>query len=182
MKWAWKNNWEWLEEIFYEWYGPTGVALYIKCITSNTNRSAANVRAILTKYGGNMGQAGSVSWQFSPKWAVYISWKIEKIKEKWKNMENILPLWDNFEYLLLETDVEDYELSEEWARIISSRENLSNVTKFFETNWYKIENSEIEYIPANIVSLTDENQSKLDRIIEKLEDDEDVDSVSHNAE
>lgn len=182
MKWAWKSTWEKLEEIFYEWYGPAGVALYIKCITSNTNRSAANVRSILTKYGWNMGQAGSVSWQFSPKWVIYISWKIEKVKEKWKNIENILPLWDDFEDFLLEADIEDYELSEEWARIISSRENLSNVTKFFEINWYKIENSEIEYIPENIVSLTDENQAKLDRIIEKLEDDEDVDSVSHNAE
>ncbi len=180
-KWSWQDSWENLEEIFYEGYGPAGVALYIKCITSNKNRSAANVRAILTKYGWNMGQAGSVAWQFSPKWVIYVSWKVEKVKEKWKEIEKIIPLDENFEEILLETDIEDYELSPEWARIVTSRENLAKVTKFLEENWYKIESSEIEYVPENTISLTEEQEEKLQKLIDALEDDDDVDSVYHNA-
>jgi len=170
-----------LEEIFYEGYGPAGVALYIKCITSNKNRSASNVRAILTKYGWNMGQAGSVAWQFSPKWVIYVSWKVEKIKEKWKEVEKIIPLDENFEEVLLETDVEDFEIDENGARIVTAREDLAKVTKFLEENGYKIESSEIEYVPQNTVSLSEEEEEKLQKLIDALEDDDDVDSVYHNA-
>ena len=171
-----------LEEIFYEGYGPAGVALYIKCITSNKNRSASNVRAILTKYGWNMGQAGSVAWQFSPKWVIYVSWKVEKIKEKWKEVEKIIPLDENFEEVLLETDVEDFEIDENGARIVTAREDLAKVTKFLEENGYKIESSEIEYVPQNTVSLSEEEEEKLQKLIDALEDDDDVDSVYHNAD
>jgi len=87
-KWSGADKWENLEEIFYEGYGPAGVAMYIKCITSNKNRSASNVRAILTKFWWNMGQAGSVAWQFSPKWVIFTSWKVEIVKEKGKEIEN----------------------------------------------------------------------------------------------
>lgn len=180
-KWSGQVQWENLEEIFYEGYGPAGVALYIKCITSNRNRSAANVRSILTKYGGNMGQAGSVAWQFDPKGVIYISGKIEKVKEKWKEIEKILPLDETFEEDVLETEVEDYEVDENGARIITAREDLAKVTKFFEDKWYKIESSEIEYVPQNTVQLSQEDEEKLQRLIDALEDDDDVDSVYHNA-
>ncbi len=179
---SWQGQWENLEEIFYEWYGPAGVAMYIKCITSNKNRSAANVRAILTKYGGNMGQAGSVAWQFSPKWVIFTSWKVETVKEKGKELEKIHPIDDEFEEIILETDVEDYEINDDIARIVTAREDLSKVTKFFEENGYKIESSEIEYIPENTVSLSENDEAKLEKIIDVLEDDEDVDSIFHNAE
>jgi len=179
---SWQSGGENLEEIFYEWYGPAWVAMYIKCITSNKNRSASNVRAILTKYGGNMGQAGSVSWQFKPKWVIYTPWKIELVKEKWKTIEKIIPVGDEFEDLLLETDVEDYEITSDGVRIETVREDLSKVTKFLEENNYKIESSEIEYIPENTVALSEEDEKKLEKIIDILEDDEDVDSIYHNAE
>ena len=180
-KWSGQVQWENLEEIFYEGYGPAGVALYIKCITSNRNRSAANVRAILTKYGGNMWQAWSVAWQFEPKGVIYISWRIEKVKEKWKEIEKILSLDEAFEEDILETDVEDYEVDENGARIVTAREDLAKVTKFFEDKWYKIESSEIEYVPQNTVSLSAEDEEKLQRLLDALEDDDDVDSVYHNA-
>lgn len=63
-KWSWQGGWDELQEIYYEWYGPEWIAMYIKCITSNTNRSAASVRATLTKYNGNMWEVWSVAWQF----------------------------------------------------------------------------------------------------------------------
>jgi len=180
-KWSWQVQWENLEEIFYEWYWPAWVAMYIKCITSNKNRSAANVRAILTKYGWNMWQAGSVAWQFSPKWVILTSGKIEKVKEKWKEIEKIIPIDDSFEEILLETDVEDYEIKDWLARIVTAREDLAKVTKFLEDKGYKIESSEIEYIPENTINLTEEDEKKLERLIDALEDDDDVDSIFHNA-
>jgi len=179
---SWQVQGEDLEEIFYEWYWPAGVALYIKCITSNKNRSASNVRSILTKYGGSMGQAGSVAWQFSPKGAIYISWKIEKVKEKWKEIEKIIPLSEDFEDILLETDIEDYELDENGARVITYREDLAKATKFLEKKWYKIESSEIEYIPENTVQLSSKDEEKLEKLLNALEEDDDVDSVYHNAD
>ena len=182
LKWSWQLTSDKLEEIFYEWYGPAWVALYIKCITSNKNRSAANIRSILTKYWGNMGQAGSVAWQFNPKWVIYVSWKIEKVKEKWKEVEKILPLDKDFEEVLLETEVEDFEIDENWARIITARWDLATVAKFLEEKNYKIESSEIEYIPTNTVSLSKEDEEKLKKLINALEEDDDVDSIFHNAE
>jgi len=181
LKGSWQLGGENLEEIFYEGYGPAWVALYIKCITSNRNRSAANVRSILTKYGWNMGQAGSVAWQFDPKGVIYVSGKVEKVKEKWKEVEKIIPLDESFEEVLLETDVEDFEIDENGARIITAREDLAKVTKFLEQQGYKIESSEIEYVPQNTVQLSEEDEQKLQKLLDVLEDDEDVDSVYHNA-
>jgi transcriptional/translational regulatory protein YebC/TACO1 len=83
---------------------------------------------------------------------------------------------------LLETDVEDYEITSDGVRIETVREDLSKVTKFLEENNYKIESSEIEYIPENTVALSEEDEKKLEKIIDILEDDEDVDSIYHNAE
>jgi len=182
LKGSWQLQGENLEEIFYEGYGPAWVALYIKCITSNRNRSAANVRSILTKYGWNMWQAGSVAWQFDPKGVIYVSGKVEKVKEKWKEVEKIIPLDESFEEVLLETDVEDFEIDENGARIITAREDLSKVTKFLEQQGYKIESSEIEYVPQNTVQLSEEDEQKLQKLLDVLEDDEDVDSIYHNAE
>ncbi len=180
-KWSGADKWENLEEIFYEWYGPAGVAMYIKCITPNKNRSASNVRAILTKFGWNMGQAGSVSWQFTQKWVIYTDWLVERKKEKGKDVENIFPLPEDYEDILLEIDVEDYEMTDEGLRIETSRENLINVTKFLEENNYHIKSSELDYIPENFVELSEDDERKMMRIIDALEDDDDVDSIYHNA-
>ncbi len=175
--------WEELQELYYEWYGPEWVAMYIKCITSNTNRSAASIRSILTKYAGNMWEVGSVAWQFEQKWVIYISWKLKIEKVKGNNIETVEPLNnDLLEEDIMETDVEDYEISEDGARIVTEFEDFINVSKFFQEKFYKIDNAEIEFIAKNTIKLSQEWEEKLDRLIEALEEDEDVDSVFHNAE
>jgi transcriptional/translational regulatory protein YebC/TACO1 len=88
---------------------------------------------------------------------------------------------ESFEEVLLETDVEDFEIDENGARIITAREDLAKVTKFLEQQGYKIESSEIEYVPQNTVQLSEEDEQKLQKLLDVLEDDEDVDSVYHNA-
>ena len=182
-KWSGQLGWEELQELYYEWYGPEGIAMYIKCITSNTNRSAAGVRSILTKYSGNMWEVGSVAWQFEQKWVIYITGKLKIEKVKWNNVETVEEL-DNdlLEEDIMETDVEDYDLSEDGARIVTEFEDFINVSKFFQEKSYKIESAEIEFIAKNTVNLSKEWEEKLDRLIDALEDNEDVDSVFHNAE
>ncbi len=182
-KWAGNDTWEKLMEIFYEWYGPSGVALYIKCVTPNTNRSSASVRTILSKYGGNMWDPGSVGRQFAEKGEIFVSGKIKIEKIKWKEVETVLPLdSDEFEMEVMETEAEDYEIVDDIARILTSRENFMATVNHFEQNWRKIEQSDLSYIAENTIALDTKWEEKLETIIEMLEDDEDVDTVWHNAE
>jgi len=178
---SWQGSGENLEEIFYEWYGPGGIAMYIKCITSNKNRSSSNVRAILTKYGWNMWQSGSVAWQFKQKWVIYVDWIVEIKKEKWKEVEKILALLEDYEDFLLDLDIEDYEMTDEWLRIETSRENLINIVEKLKEYKFHIKSSELDYIPENYVNLSEDDEKKLERLIDTLEEDDDVDNIYHNA-
>lgn len=100
-KWAGTGEWDQLMEMFYEGYGPWGSAIYVKCIASNVNRTSANVRAIMAKYGGNMAEPGAVKWQFEEKGEIWISEKIIMKNEKWKTVEEIHPI----DIALLEVDI-----------------------------------------------------------------------------
>ncbi len=179
---AWNDTGEELVEIFYEWYGPGGVAMYIKCITSNTNRSSGNVRAILTKYWWSLWSPWSVSWQFKEKWEIYVVWKIKKEIVKGKEIEEVLSLEnEEFESAIMETSVEDYSI-EEWIwRIITSREDLVVVIKYLEENFWKIDSSDFAYLADNSISLDSLWEEKLQTLIDRVEEDEDVDTVWHNA-
>gem|GEM_PF-2496258 len=107
--------------------------------------------------------------------------KIEKIKgndvETLEELDN-----DLLEEDIMETEVEDYDLSEDGARIVTEFEDFINVSKFFQENSYKIESAEIEFIAKNTLKPSQEGEEKLDRLIDTLEDNEDVDSIFHNAE
>lgn len=175
-----------LVEIFYEWYGIAGVALYIKCITGNTNRSASSVKSTLVKYGGSMGAPGSVSRQFTEKWEIYVSGKWEAQSVKWKEIIKTLSLdQEAFEIDILETAAEDYEIDEEeWekiARVVTSREDFVGVVKFLEEQKWKIENADLVFLADNTISLDTEQEEKLQRLIDAIEENEDVDTVRHNA-
>ena len=178
---AWNDTWEKLVEIFYEWYGPGGVAMFIKCVTPNTNRSWANVRALLAKYGGNMWDPGSVGWQFKERGEIFVSGKISKEKIKGKDVETLLPLDDEFELEVMETAAEDYHIDDGMARILTSRDDFMATVNHFENWWWKIEQSDLSYIPENTIALDAKWEEKLLTIIDILEDDEDVDTVWHNA-
>ena len=193
---SWKVAGEELVEMFYEWYGTAGVALYIKCITSNTNRSASNVKSTLVKYGGSMGAPGSVSWQFTEKGEMYITWKVQTEKNKWKEITNILPLneamQEELEMTILDTSAEDYEFIQsdendevEWnkmiARILTSKEDFVDVVKYLESKSWKIEDADLAFLADNTINLNDEQTEKLQKMIDALEEIEDVDTVRHNG-
>ncbi len=182
-KWSGQLEWEALEQVFYEWYWPGGIALYIKCITSNKNRTGSNVRSILTKYGGNMGEPWSVSWQFKEKWVIYVSWKIEKKTDKWKQIEEILPIDEHqLEEILLDLDIEDFEFDPEnkIAKIITSRENFAKIKKELEKLNYKIENADLEFVAENTMEVDSNTLEKVQKLIDALEEDDDVDTVYTN--
>lgn len=181
LKWSWQDSWENLQEIFYEWYWPGWVALYIKCISSNTNRSAASVRSILTKYSWNMWQEWSVSWQFTARWVVYTFWKFELLNQNWKEIEKIHDFDEEFENFLIDSDVENFEIDNNTARVVVSIQELSSFLKKLEGNSYKIEEYGIEFMPDTTIDLSEDNLKRLEKIVEALEEDEDVDEVFHNA-
>lgn len=179
---AWNDMGEVLVEIFYEWYWPGGVAMYIKCITWNTNRSWANVRAILAKYWWNLWEPWSVSWQFQEKGEIFVVWQVERAIVKWKNVETVLPFDEEaFELAVMETSAEDYAIDDGVWRIITAREELINTVKQLEDVQRKIDSSDFAYLADNEITLDEEWEEKLQRLINFLEEDEDVDTVWHNA-
>lgn len=182
-KWSGKLEGEDLQEIFYEWYGAWGIALYIKAVTDNTNRSAANVKTIVEKAWGSMGNPGSVSRQFVEKWEIVIDGTIEKVIEKWNEVEKYHPLEeDMFEMDVLESGAEDYEIQEWVAIITTSKEDYIGATKFFGEKGYKIDDANLQFVPENTITADQTTREKVEKLVGLLEDDDDVDTVWTNME
>lgn len=182
-KWSGKVEGEELQEIYYEWYGSWGVALYIKVITDNTNRSASNVKTIVEKAGWSMWNPGSVGWQFTEKWEIVIDGTIEKLIEKWNEVEKWHPLdEEKFEMDVLESGAEDYEI-EEWTAIVTtSKEDYINATKYFSEQWYRIDDANLQFVPENSLEVDDETREKVEKLVGLLDDDDDVEVVWTNME
>ncbi len=181
-KWAGKLEGEELQEIMYEAYGPAGSALYIKAITSNTNRSAASIRAIITRMNGTMAEPGAVSWQFDQKGVIVIDGKVKKEIVKGNEVKSVIPYaLDLLEEDLLNLDIEDFQESEGKCRIITSFEAFINVKKELEKKEYSIADADLQYLPQNELTLSDEDMQKFEEFYDALEEDEDVDSIYHNV-
>ena len=154
------------KEMVYEGYGPHGIALVIETATDNTTRTVANVRSYFNKCGGNLGTTGSVSFMFDHK-------SVFKIKAK-EDMD--------LESLELELMDFDAELDNEDGEIMiyGPFEGFNNIQKYLEDSGFEIESSEFERIPTDTKELTAEERADMDKLLEKLEDDEDVQNVYHN--
>lgn len=181
-KWAGELDSDNIQEVMYEWYGPAWSALYIKCIASNTNRTAANVRSILAKMWWAIAEPGAVSWQFSLKWVIIINWMLDIKTIKWNEVRDIKPYnLEQFEEDLLSLDIEDYQIEDSLCRVITSREGFIGVKKALDSLWYSITDAELQYLPQNDIQLSPSDYKTFEWIVEALEDDEDVDSVYHNV-
>jgi len=179
---AWNIAWEELVEVFYEGYGPWGIAMYIKAITSNTNRSAASIRAILTKYKWSLWAPGSVSRQFVEKGELFVEGKIEKKVVKGKEVEEKTPLnEEEFELFVMETAAEDYSVDDGIGRVITPREEYLNTLHLLESNNWNVTESDFAWLAENEIVLDEKGEEKLQRLIDVLEEDEDVDTIWHNA-
>jgi YebC/PmpR family DNA-binding regulatory protein len=181
LKGSWQLEGEDLQEILYEWYWPWGVAIIVKTLTSNSNRTSQNIRLIMNKYWWSLWQQGSVVWQFTEKWVIVSNWKKEIQHIKWNEVEKIIPLDpDGFENEILETAASDF-LIEWWIGVIySSKQDFAETKKQIEDLWYNIQEADIQHIANNEVSITHIEKDSLYNLISSLEDDEDVDQVYHN--
>jgi YebC/PmpR family DNA-binding regulatory protein len=156
------------EEKTYEGYGPNGVAIFITTLTDNLNRTTGDVRSILSKHGGNLGTSGSVAWMFKKKGIILLD--SSKYKED-----------DIFE-MLIEADVENVEEDGEEVVVTTSFENFEPAKKILRENDVEIVSSKIEMIADNNVDITIESAKKLVKLIEKLEDNDDVQDVFVNVD
>jgi len=162
-----KSSGENYENIRYEGYGPSGIAIMIDCLTDNKNRTAGFVRSTLTKKNGNLGTDGSVSYMFKRKGVIVL----ENVYEEEKVMEDILSL----DILDMEID-EDITIYTEADKFLSVKEELDNL------GYDKYIMSEVTYVPDNYMALDEESTEKVLSLIEALEDIDDVQNVYHNLE
>ena len=156
-------------EIVYEGYGPSGVAVIVETSTDNRNRTAGNVRAAFSKYGGNLGQTGCVSFMFEEKGVIRILDEDEEIDED-KMMEDAL-----------ECGAEDIKLDEGEYTIYTAPDDLDTVRDAILALGYKIDFCDSAKVPSTYVTL--DNQEDIDnlrKLLEKLEEDDDVNAVFTN--
>ena len=164
---------EQFEEILYEGYGPNGVAILLQAATDNRNRTASDLRMIFGKYDGNLGESGCVSWGFKHLGLINVAFKQKNydLKED-KILELIEKL--NLEDFDLTSDPENYLL---YTSIENLEHELTEVKKHYACS------AEITYLPTNKIEITDsEISEKLDKLLEKLEDYDDVNNLFHNAD
>ena len=155
-----------IEEVSYEGYGPFGVAILIEAITDNKNRTVADIRHALSKFGGSLGQAGSVSWNFERNGIILI--------DKNEISEN-----DIFEFLIQNDCIEFFE-DEEFYRLHFNSNDLYNKLDVLEKLSIKIDSSFLEYVPKDEVGLSEDENQKVKKLLEFLDDLEDVQNVFSN--
>ena len=157
------------ESVTYEGYGPNGTAIIVDALTDNKNRTAANVRNAFTKGGGNVGTQGCVSFMFDKKGQIIID------KEEC-DMEA-----DELMMIALDAGAEDFSDEEECYEVLTQPEEFSAVREALEAAGVKMTEAEVTMIPENYVTLTDEESiKKMNRIIDLLDEDDDVQEVFHN--
>ncbi len=171
-----------LEEIFYEGYGPEGVALLIKALTSNTNRSASTIKQIMQKHGGTMGAIWSVARQFKEQGVIVIDGISETVQEKGKTINKVLPFnKDELEECAMELPISDLETEEHTVIIYTEKKDFAAVQDGLAKFHYHMAEADIQFIPENTVKLSETSTQKLYTLLDFLEEDEDVDHVWHNS-
>ena len=154
----------------YEGYGPSGTAIIVDTLTDNKNRTAANVRNCFTKGGGNVGTTGCVSYMFDHKGQIIIA------------KEDCDMDADDLMMMALDAGAEDFSDEDDSYEIITAPEDFSQVRESLEKEGIKMAEAELTMIPQNYVDITDpEVVKKFTRIIDMLEEDDDVQAVYHNA-
>ena len=158
------------EEITYEGYGPNGVAVIVEANTDNKNRTAADVRHVFDKAGGNLGTSGCVSYMFNKKGVIVIE------KENCSLDEEELMM------IALDAGAEDVTSDDEIFEITTEPSNFSEVREKLEEQGLSFVEAEVQMIPTTTVVLDENGQEKMERLIDRLEELDDVMNVYHNWE
>jgi len=155
------------KEIVYEGYGPYGIAIVVEAATDNNTRTVANVRSYFNKHNGSLGTQGSLSFLFDHKC-------VFKIKPtEGQDLEEL-------ELELIDCGVDEVEADEDEIVLYGAFEDYSNIQKYLEDNGYEIISSEFERIPNDLKEVTEEQRAAIEKLLERFEDDEDVQNVFHN--
>jgi YebC/PmpR family DNA-binding regulatory protein len=154
------------EEITYEGYGPGGVALLIQSMTDNRNRTVAEIRHIFSKNGGNLGESGSVGWMFEKKGYIVVD-------------KSAKPEEELFE-IIIDAGADDLRTDEDNFEIITSPENFEQVLAAVKASGVEPQVAEVEMVPQNYVRLEGGDARQMLKLMEALEDHDDVQKVSAN--
>ena len=155
------------KEIVYEGYGPHGIAIVVEAATDNNTRTVANVRSDFTKHVGTLGTQGSLSFLFDHK-------SVFKVKPK-EGVE-----LEELELELIDYGVDEIEADENEIDIYGAYAEFNNIQKYLEENGFEIISAEFERIPNDLKEVTDEQRVVIEKLLEKFEDDDDVQNVFHN--
>lgn len=155
-------------ELKYEGYGPGGIALMVEVATDNKNRAVAEVRHIFSKYNGAMGESGSVAWMFERKGIIQV--KRGTLSE------------DDMMEVVLDAGADDLITEEEYFEIKTTLEAFETVRRIVAEKKFEIESATLQWVPKNTIKVSGENAEKLIRLIEALEDSDDVQHVFSNAD
>ena len=158
------------EEVTYEGYGPNGIAIIVEATTDNRNRTAADVRHVFDKAGGNLGTTGCVSYLFSKKGIIVIEKESTTMSE------------DDLMLLSIEAGAEDFEAEEEYYQITTEPSQFSEVREKLEKEGLTFAQAEVQMIPSTYVTLDENSAEKMQRLIDRLEELDDVSEVYHNWE
>ena len=159
------------EKVVYEGYGPSGVAVIVEALTDNRNRTAPEVRHLFDKYGGNMGASGCVSWSFDRKGVIVIDNEDKDLDEETVMMD------------ALDCGAADFEADGDVFEITTEPDDFNAVTAALEAKGYVFVEAAIEMVPQNYIKLTGEEDVKnMTKLIDLLEENDDVQNVWHNWE
>ncbi len=158
------------EEITYEGYGPMGVAFIVEASTDNKNRTAADVRHLFDKAGGNLGTTGCVSYMFNKKGVIVIDKTKTSLSE------------DDIMMIALDNGAEDVQSDDECYEITTDPADFSAVREALENQGLEFEEAEVQMVPTTTVALDSDGEEKVQRLIDSLEDLDDVMNVYHNWE
>tara|TARA_B100000945_G_C20419740_1_gene617249 strand:+ start:1590 stop:2297 length:708 start_codon:yes stop_codon:yes gene_type:complete len=151
------------DDIIYECYGPSGVAIILECLTDNKKRTVSEIKNILSKSGGNLGESGCVNWMFEKKGTITI-------------LKN-----DISEDKLFDLEIEDFEVSDEHYILTTTPDNFGSVSNSLEKFNINIE-GEVGLVPKNIVEISNSSSSKVLNLMEQLDDHDDIQKVHSNFE
>ena len=154
------------EETIYEGYGPAGVAIMMACLTDNKKRTVANIRHLITKYGGNLGENGSVSWMFDKKGQITL--KANSVDEE-KVFE-----------VALEVGAEDFEVDGDFIIISTDPSDIMSVLDALEEKGYEVESANIDMVPKNLQNVDSDKEQSVITLLEVLEDHDDIKAVFTN--
>ena len=158
-----------LEEMSFEGYAPFGIAVFVDCLTDNKNRTASNVRAVFTKYGGNLGKNGSLTFLFDTKGI--FNFPVSEDMDM-----------DEFELEMIDAGAEDIEIDEGLITITTAKEDFGSVHKKLDSLNVEVENAGLQRVPNDTKVLDVVNALKVLKMIDAFEDDEDVQDVYHSLE